>query len=156
MQVFLLLFLRDPDERTKPVVDGRPVDQRNITGIATFGIVPTIEDAAVVPEIARMRALRRAIEDRERARLKRFGIVVGPAKLGSRPERSLIAAPEVVILRPGDRVILVGKIVHREAPAYGLLVQRLCRTGDGVRLSSLSLALGADHVLDVGQRQEIA
>ena len=79
-----------------------------------------------------------------------------PAQLRSRPEVSLIAAPEVVVRRPLNDVILARQPVHGETPGDGLLVERVGRAGQGVQLAGLRLALGADDVLHVSQRQQVA
>ena len=83
-------------------------------------------------------------------------IGVAPAKLLAGPEICLIAAPEVVVLRSLNRVIFIREVIEREAPANRLLIERIRRAGQRVRLPGLRLTLGADDVLDVGEFQQIA
>lgn len=53
-------------------------------------------------------------------------------------------------------MVLAWEVVDREAPRHRLLIERVRIALERVRLAGLGLTLGPDHVLDSGDRQELA
>ena len=64
-------------------------------------------------------------------------------------------AEELVLLWPVDGVVLAFEVIHREAPCDRHLAS-LVTARKGVWLVGLLLRLGADDVLDAGERKQIA
>src|SRR6185369_18032210 len=75
-----------------------------------------------------------------------------PRQLRRSPEISLITAPEVVVLRPGDGEVSTGNVVNREAPRDRLLVQRLGIAIECMGLAGLRFAFRPQHMLDISKR----
>ncbi len=78
-----------------------------------------------------------------------------PAQLRARPTVELQGAQARVVLRPFDGVVFARQVVGREAPGDGLLVQRVGLL-QCMQLAGLGLRFGAQHMLDAGQRQQLA
>src|SRR5690606_2324146 len=108
------------DQRPEPVVVLRPVHESDVATVAIGRIVSAIEDPAERPQI--FSAFR--LEDGLMADVEGDRIDKRPAKLLCRPERRAIAAPEIIVRRPLDGVILAGEIVDGEAGRDRLLVER--------------------------------
>ena len=106
---------------------------------------------------ARGPALQRRIETqlalRQRGRVRHLPAqqLSGPGRL----HRRNVIAPERVLLRLVDRVVLTFEIIDREAHGERLHVCGLGLFGR-TRLAGLTAALETGHVLGFGQRQQIA
>src|SRR5687767_10411914 len=115
-EVSLSFLFADAQQRTKPVIDLRPVDEGDVTVELTGRVMPAIEDAPKVPEVVRMRAIRRPVEDRPVPLVQGLRMPVGPSQLPSRPEVSGVRLPECIMLGAFDGVILAGAVIDRVAP----------------------------------------
>ena len=143
------------DQRAQPVVVLGPVHQgcAAASGIGPGTEVPGVGDPAVNPEPV---PIAPGIES-STGRLERDRIAVRQVEQLPRPGRiepGNVVAPEIILGRPIDRVVLALEVIHGEAAGDGLLNLGTW-AARGVRLAGLGLALGADHELDAGQRQQV-
>ena len=64
-------------------------------------------------------------------------------------------APEIVVRGSLEGVVLTVQVVECEAGRKGFLVQRIGRARQRMRFTGFGLALGADDMLDAGQREQV-
>ena len=98
-----------------------------------------------------------AVSDEQCALDRLMGDVIAdrPVELPVWPEIKLEIAKLRVAIGPLNGVVLVGEIVEREAPGQRLLVHWV-RDRQRVQFAGLVDRLGADHMFDVRQFQQIA
>src|SRR5882762_6827017 len=121
------LLGRHADDRTEPVVVLLPVHQRDVAGELTRLVLPNAEYPPITPPVFAGSATRRGIVGKDRIDfwLEGARLDILPRQQRPGPEVRLVGPPEVVVVRPVDRVIAVRQIVDREAPGNRLLIQRL-------------------------------
>ena len=159
-----LFVLGDVDDGAFHIVDHRPVHEHDIARVGAVDEVGAIDDATERPQLAVASILALVGDDiTERVGIRREGAGedlegarVGPGERDHRgaPVLGLPRAPVVVVGRLVDGVIALD-VVDDEAPAEGLLVERLCLVG-GARLPGVGAGLEAGDVLGSGQWQQVA
>ena len=154
-QILGLLLRRDPHQRAQPVVDLWPVDQGDVAGIAPVGILFATKNSTVLPEINNLCRRCRTRKERQMARRQRDRVHIQPAQLPARPKTRLIVTPERILGRTLDSVLLPLQMVNSKTPGDRLLVERVRIARQRVQLPRLRLILGADHMLHLGQLEQI-
>ncbi len=156
LQMLFRLLGRNADDGAPAIVDLRPVHEADVGGVAVADMVLAIEYPPVVPVVRREFGVAVAHKQRAIVGLQRHRIGADEGKLAVGPEIELEIAPDIIIARALDGVVLVRVIAHGEAPAHRLLVIGVGLARKGRRLAGLGLAFRADDVLDIAELQKIA
>lgn len=152
------------DQRLQPVVVQRPVDQRDVRveragTVQLAGQDPPETEQLLVARVGRLvgadvqRIQLRVRHEGARDRLQAARVRSEEAEQRTGPELRLIGAPEVVVGRALDGVVLALVVRERETHRDALLVEGLRLLG-GVRLVVLAPRLRADHMLHPGEFEE--
>src|SRR5690606_30014880 len=137
--------------RTEPVIVLRPINDCDFAGTKAFFEIGNIKNSSEIPPGLAIFRLEKISSDW----LVGFRFRYCPSQQRPWPAWRLVAAPQIILARLVDGVLLSFAILHRETDGNGLLILGIGHIW-GMRLAGFSLRLGTAYMLYASKLKQLS